>query len=242
METLAILIPIKNNAQNVEKALQSIEQQTAFLNNKYNYKIVLIDNDSKDNLQEKIFKYKNLIYLFCKTPGIVAALNTGLFYIMNMPEIKYIARIDSDDYWASNKIEKQFDYMLNNPKIDICGTAIRFIKDGFFNEWHYGESHDQIMADLDIGQNPIAHSSVIYKKEIFLKCGGYDESYKYAEDLDLWMRASKHFIFHNMQDVLLHYSNEKKLDKYYEEQKENVKKIYLRKLIDKNQSIQSNQI
>jgi glycosyltransferase involved in cell wall biosynthesis len=235
METLAILIPVKNNARNIHKALQSIEHQTAFLTDEYKYKIFLVDNDSSDNLKEVVTRYKNLTYLFCKTPGIVAALNTGLFHIMNEPNIKYVARIDSDDYWVSNKIEKQFGYMLKHPEIDICGTAIRFIKDNCFNEWHYGESHNQIMADLDIGQNPIAHSSVIYKKDIFLKCGGYDESYKYSEDLDLWMRASKHFIFHNMQEVLLYYSNAEKSKEYYEEQSESVRKIYLRRRVNKNE-------
>jgi len=232
MHTLAILIPVKDNADIIEKALDSVVNQTAFLNGTYNYKIILVDNNSKDNLKEKISNYKNLDYLFCKTPGIVAALNTGLFHIMNMPEIQYVARIDSDDFWLPNKVEKQFTYMLDHPEIDICGTAIRFITGNTFREWHYGESHEQIMADMDIGQNPIAHPSVIYKKEIFYKCGGYDETYRFTEDLDLWMRASKHFRFHNVQDVLLYYTHEKKSDKYHEEQDDNTTKIYLRKLIN----------
>ena len=52
METLAILIPVKNNARNIHKALQSIEHQTAFLTDEYKYKIFLVDNDSSDNLKE----------------------------------------------------------------------------------------------------------------------------------------------------------------------------------------------
>lgn len=230
METLAILIPVKNNANIVARALDSVVNQTAFLNGTFKYEIFLVDNDSSDNLKEVVSKYKNLTYLFCKTPGIVAALNTGVFHIMNLPHIKYIARIDADDMWLLNKIEIQFSYMLENSTIDICGTAIRFITGNVFREWHYGEKHDQIIDDLQIGQNPIAHPSVIYKKNIFYKCGGYDETYKYNEDLDLWMRASKHFIFHNMQEVLLYYSHEKKTDAYHTEQDDNAKKLQIRNL------------
>lgn len=230
METLAILIPVKNNANIVKRALDSVKNQTAFLSGKYNYEIFLVDNDSSDNLKEVIKDYKNLTYLFCKIPGIVAALNTGLFHIMNLPYIKYIARIDADDYWTEDKIEIQFSHMLENINIDICGTAIRFIRGNLFQDWHYGEKHDQIIADMDIGQNPIAHPAVIYKKDIFYKCGGYDETYKYNEDLDLWMRASKHFKFHNMQQVLLHYTFELKTDAYHEEQNKNADKLQIRNL------------
>lgn len=230
METLAILIPVKNNANIVTKALDSVVNQTAFLNGKFNYQIFLIDNDSSDNLKEVVSGYKNLTYLFCKTPGIVAALNTGIFHIMNLSHIKYIARIDSDDLWLENKIDVQFSYMLDNPSIDICGTAIRFIIGNVFHEWYYGQYHDQILSDMQIGQNPIAHPSVIYKKDIFYKCGGYDETYKYNEDLDLWMRASKHFKFHNIQHVLLYYTYERKSESYHAEQDSNAKKLFTRNL------------
>lgn len=231
METLAVLIPVKNNANIITRALDSVVNQTAFLNGTFKYQIFLVDNDSSDNLKEVISKYKNLTYLFCKTPGIVAALNTGIFHIMNFPHIKYIARIDADDMWTEDKVSIQFSYMLENPKIDICGTAIRFIRGNLFNEWHYGEKHEQIIADMQIGHNPIAHPSVIYKKDIFLKCGGYDEFYKYNEDLYLWIRASKHFTFHNIQKVLLHYNFEIKSKEYHEEQNSNAFKIRNKELL-----------
>ena len=52
METLAILIPVKDNANIVTRALDSVVNQTAFLNGKFKYQIVLVDNDSSDNLKE----------------------------------------------------------------------------------------------------------------------------------------------------------------------------------------------
>ena len=60
METLAILIPVKNNANIVARALDSVVNQTAFLNGKFKYQIFLVDNDSSDNLKEVANKYKNL--------------------------------------------------------------------------------------------------------------------------------------------------------------------------------------
>lgn len=231
METLAILLPIKNGANVIKKAIDSVVNQTAFLNKTFDYQIILVDNNSTDNLKEVIAEYKKLTYLFCKDAGIVPTLNTGIFHIMNLPNIKYIARIDADDLWTQNKIEIQFSYMLKNQEIDICGTAIRFIRGNNFQEWHYGEKHEQIIADLEIGQNPIAHPSVIYKKDIFYRCGGYDDTYKYNEDFDLWIRASKFYKFHNMQEVLLHYNHDLKSEEYQKIQNSNVNKIHIKNLI-----------
>ena len=44
------------------------------------------------------------------------------------------------------------------------------------------------------------------------------------------MRASKHFIFHNMQEVLLYYNFERKSEAYHEEQDNNAKKLEIRNL------------
>lgn len=230
MQTLAILIPIRNGAHVIKNALNSIYNQTAFKKNKFKYQIILVDNNSTDNLKEVINGCENLTYLFCETSGIVPTLNTGVFHIMNLPHVKYIARIDADDLWTENKIDIQFSYMLNHPEIDICGTGIRFIRDNYFREWYYGEKHEQVMADLEIGQNPIAHPSVIYKKDIFYRCGGYDDTYKYNEDFDLWMRASKFYKFHNMQEVLLYYNHDLKSEEYQNIQDTNAKKIQIRNL------------
>lgn len=233
METLAILIPVKNNANTVTRALDSIVNQTAFLNRKFKYEIFVIDNDSSDNLKEVVAEYKNLTYLFCKIPGIVAALNTGVFHIMNLPHIKYIARIDADDTWFNNKIELQFSYMLNNIDIDICGTGIRFITQNVFKDFCYPEKHEHIINYLKTGQNPIAHPSVIYKKDIFLKCGGYDDTYEYNEDFDLWIRASKYYKFYNTQQILLNYNFDRKDNAYYIKQNHNAKKLHI-KLLNTN--------
>ena len=52
METLAILIPVKNNANIVARALDSVVNQTAFLIGKFKFPIFLVVNDSSDNLKE----------------------------------------------------------------------------------------------------------------------------------------------------------------------------------------------
>jgi glycosyltransferase involved in cell wall biosynthesis len=212
---LGILLPVKDSADTIDKCLYSIQNQTSFLNNNFDYEIVLIDNNSKDNLKEKIQKYKNIKYLSCGIDGIVPTLNTGLFNILNNSNIKYIARIDADDEWLPNKIEKQMTFLLDNKHIHICGTQMYFIKanedvDLPFEITPYPIDDTSIKTSLINGMNPIGHPSVIYSKEIFLKFGGYDETYKHAEDLDLWLKCLKFFNFANINEPLVNYKFSKK--------------------------------
>jgi len=233
---LAILLPVKNRAETINRAIDSVVNQTIFKNNLFDYEIVLVDNCSEDNLLEKIKGYKNIKYLFCSSPGIVPALNTGLYYILSKPEFEYVARIDGDDEWNKLKIEKQINFLLQNKDIDICGTQMEFIPEEQsttipFKFTQYPLEDNEIKKFILFGGNPFGHPSIIYKKEIFLKFGGYDETYKFAEDLDLWVKCLKYFKFANLPEVLVKYSFGNK-DKTYQKIQSQSAKFILNKTID----------
>lgn len=227
---LAILLPIRNGAKTILNCLNSIYNQTAFKSDKFNYEIILVDNNSNDNLKEKIKDLKNIKYLFCETQGIVPAMNTGIYYIMNKKDFKYIARIDVDDTWHKTKIEKQLNLLLTNKNIDICGTQMHFLSEDQeislpFEFTNYPIENQDIKQFLMKGMNPLGHSSVIYKKDIFLKFGGYDETYKYAEDFDLWLKCLPFFTFANLSECLVDYKFNLK---YGDIQNNNAKLAYKR--------------
>lgn len=212
---LAILLPVRNGAKTIKRAIDSIVNQTFFKNINNSYTIYLIDNMSSDNLKKEIQDYKNLIYTQSPYLGIGAALNAGLYKIQNDDSIEYIARLDQDDIWNLNKIEIQMDFLINNKNVDICGTQIHFNKANHsvklpFEYSKYPTDDKTIKQWLLNGMNPLAHPSVIYKKYIFNFVGGYDDTYKYAEDLDLWLKCSKFCKFANIDEPLVEYTYERK--------------------------------
>lgn len=212
---LGILLPVRNGASTIRKALDSVVNQTFFKNLDNTYKIYLIDNMSSDNLKTEIEGYKNLVYIKSPYLGIGAALNAGLYKIQNDDSIEYIARMDQDDIWHLNKIEIQMNFLLNNKHIDICGTQIHFNKANDsvklpFEYSQYPVDNQTIKQWLINGMNPLAHPSVIYKKYIFNFVGGYDDTYKYAEDLDLWLKCLNFCNFANINQSLVEYTYEQK--------------------------------
>lgn len=230
---IAILIPVKNAIETIERCLMSVENQTFFKSQKNHYSIYLVNNNSTDETIEQTKKFKNIIHLECHENGIVPTLNTGLFEIMNDKTIKYIARLDADDEWEVKKIEKQMQFLLSNEEYDICGTQIKMIKKNKnttlpFQNSFYPTEDSEIKTWLYSKRNPLCHPSVIFNKRIFYKLGGYDENYRYAEDLDLWLRASRYFKFYNINDFLMNYTYDNRNNDYNQKQYNNSALAYNR--------------
>ena len=110
-------MPVFNAEQFVEQAIASILAQS--------YKkleFLIIDDGSKDSTVEKISQFKDpRIKLIAnkKNMGIAKSLNEGI-YASNG---KYIARMDADDISLQDRIEKQCNFMEENPQIGILGTG-----------------------------------------------------------------------------------------------------------------------
>ena len=122
---------------------------------------------------------------------------------------KYIVRMDPDDTFNKDKINLQLKYMREN-NADICFTNMN-VNNKLIN---YPKTKLQIIKKLGLGFNPIAHASVIYKRELFTTRVVYNEDCDYAEDFDLWVKAlinSKKFV--HFDKPLTNYSIDNTINK-----------------------------
>lgn len=122
-KTVSVIIPVYNAEKFIEETIQSVLNQTY-----EDIEIILVDDCSKDNSREIIKeyakKYKNIIYyLQEKNFGAAVARNKGL----DLAKGRYIAFLDSDDLWYSEKIEKQINFMRKNNNVAFCYTAYEMI-------------------------------------------------------------------------------------------------------------------
>lgn len=203
MPKVSIVIPVKNCSESIEKSIDSVIKQTF-----KDFEIIVVDNISSDSTIEKIesFNDKRIKIIKCETPGIVPALNTGL-YNSNSP---IIARQDGDDIWYPTKLEKQIKVLDDKKEVDICGTQIRLVSiagDVIDDKFRYPINDVAIKSWLLTGKNAIAHPSVIFRRNILLRVGGYDDTYPISEDHHMWLRCIKWFNFQNLGEVLVDYNS-----------------------------------
>lgn len=139
-----------------------------------------------------------------KTPEIAfsAALNKGLA----ATTYDLVARIDSDDKVHPSRFAAQISFMEAHPHIDILGSAIAIIdnNDETITTRHLPLTHQQICAKL--WTCPMAHPSVIYRKEKVHSVGGYSDDWHRAEDFHLWLKLYKDGAqFANLESALTDY-------------------------------------
>ncbi len=123
--------------------------------------------------------------------GLAYALNFGLAACRN----ELVARMDSDDYSMPTRCEKQLAAFAADPELVMVGTNMQF----------FTESIDRVSSDVrvypsDIDEirralrrvSPFSHPSVMYKRSEVLACGGYDETLRRRQDMDLFSRLIVH--------------------------------------------------
>ena len=208
MQKVSVVIPVYNSAKTIRRSLESLKHQTF-----KDFETVIVDNNCTDSSMAIVNDYVDDLsvrIVQCKTQGIVPALNTGL----HEANCDLIARQDADDYWYPDKLQKQVEFLEKNQNVSILGTQIRLL-DESGNPQELGTYNRPVKYPLDdmrikqmllLGQNPLCHPSVIFRKEVPLVVGGYSRFFHLAEDLHLWTRALPFFNFANLEETLIDYT------------------------------------
>lgn len=196
---ISVLIGVHNGEQYIKKTIESIIYQTH-----QNFEIIVILNCSSDKTAAILENFKDNRIIIYKTNICQLAfnLNFGLMHAKG----DYIARIDADDVAEPIRLAKQLDYILNN-NIDVIGSNIELIDENNkpIGNKYYPEKDLKIRKKIYYA-NPLAHPSVMYRKNVILKNSGYMNG-KVSEDYDLWIRLmrDKNVKFYNIQENLTKY-------------------------------------
>ena len=196
---ISVIIPVRNGEATITNAIFSVISQDVS-----DMEILCIVNGTTDNTREKIRSLRDpRIKILESEPGIVPALNLGL----RESRGELIARQDADDVWSYGKLRKQLDFLEKNPDVHILGTQLQVVDErgNFHHNTSYPIDNASIKRDILLPMNPIAHPSVVYRRQILDNCAGYLGLFPLCEDLDLWARAMQWYNFANLNETLVTY-------------------------------------
>ena len=193
------VLPVHNGEKYIDISLPVILR-----NLNANDELVIIENGSTDNSNEKLQKWVNIdsrINLIAsKKSGLVKALNLGIIESSN----NWIARFDIDDNYEPDRLKYQRASL--NEKVVAIFTDYDFFSDSYNYLGTIPSAIDANAVSVSlISSQRTAHPSILFNKEAVINAGGYREIDFPAEDLSLWLRMSRIGDLVSVPKTLLHY-------------------------------------
>lgn len=122
--SVSICMSTYNHEKFIEESINSVLEQVC----NFDFEVILSNDCSTDQTNQVIMKIiethsqGNKIKYFNQAKNI--GINGNLIYTLERAEGKYIALLEGDDYWTDKqKLQKQFDFLENNPYYSICTGA-----------------------------------------------------------------------------------------------------------------------
>jgi glycosyltransferase involved in cell wall biosynthesis len=186
MNKVSVIIPSYNKAEYTRRTVESVLAQTyPFI------EIIVVDDGSRDETAAAMARYKDRIRFIQKiNGGACSARNEGIRHATG----KYVALLDCDDLYSSEKIKRCVDYLEKNPQFGFVYTDAHFIdeNDVIVGGYHHPQSKEGWIARELILGNFICNSTIVVKKVLLDKVGFFDQNIFTPADWDMWLRLAKH--------------------------------------------------
>lgn len=205
---ISVIIPSYNRAHTLQRALDSVLNQTLKPN-----EIIVIDDGSTDDTQSVLNLYPGITVIEQSNSGVSSARNSGV----EKSSGDWIGFLDSDDEWLPKKLEKQWAAICNDDKL-ISHTEEIWIRNGQrVNPMKKHQKYGGWIYDKCLPLCVISPSSVMIHKTVFDDVGNFDESLEVCEDYDLWLRiCSKYPVLFLDEPLIVKYGgHEDQLSRKY---------------------------
>jgi glycosyltransferase involved in cell wall biosynthesis len=183
---IAVLLPFFNAGQFLGRAIESVLRQDF-----EGFELLLLNDGSTDNSLRIAAQYSDNRIRLIDLPhkGLVSTLNTGLKMARGM----WIARMDADDEMWPNRLSRQLAFAKQNPNCSVVGCKVEYegAEAGKGYDLHV-QWQNELLTHQEVCNNrfidaPLAHPSVMFKKELVHTYGPYLD-FDGPEDYELWLR------------------------------------------------------
>jgi glycosyltransferase involved in cell wall biosynthesis len=201
---VSVIVPVFNESvETLEESLLSLMNQTFS-----DFECVVVDESTQPEsaqacericARDARFRYVHPTQRL----GLPGSLNLAI----SMARGELLARFDSDDVCLPERLAVQASFMDTHPEVGVVGAGLELIdeKGSPTAVRRYPQSFAEIARKLQF-TTTLAHPAVMYRASVAKAHGTYDPSYRYSEDLDLWLRwLNKGIVFANVPDVLVKY-------------------------------------
>ncbi|MCP1677147.1 glycosyltransferase involved in cell wall biosynthesis [Natronocella acetinitrilica] len=197
---VSIITPTYNRARFLGIAIDSVLAQTY-----ENWELVIVDDGSTDNtpeIMEPYLKDSRIRYFRQENQGQSVARNVGI----RESKGEYICFLDSDNAWLPDKLRRSVELMEQHQNVGVLyADVITVDEDGKEISRKNMRRFSGRIAPQMLRDNCVSMNTTIARRRCFEEQGGFSESYRVADDYELWLRLSAHYEFLYVPEFFAHY-------------------------------------
>lgn len=186
---ISVLLPCREAAAHLPQAIRSLSMQTLG-----DYEVVAVNDGSTDGTKEVLAGWaaedRRVRIVDTGGVGLASALRLG----SELCRGELLARADADDVAHPRRLAEQVMLLEARPDVAAVGTRVRYFPHADvglgarrYQEWLNGLSEPESLARDVFVECPIAHPTLMVRRDAFEAVGGYRAN-GWPEDYDLVLR------------------------------------------------------
>lgn len=197
---ISVVMCCYNSEKHLNKAIDSILNQSFT-----DFEFIIWNDGSTDSTKDIISSYKDsrIKYYYHENTGLGQALR----FACEQTTTSIIARMDADDICEPSRLQEEYDYLMSHSDVVLVSSAVNYISEcGDYLRRSLPYTNWSVIKNLLLttGQSVVVHPSTMYRKDVYLKAGGY-MPLKKAQDIALFSRMCKFGKFYTFRKPLLNY-------------------------------------
>lgn len=201
---ISIVIPTHNRKELLKRAVDSVLNQTY-----KDIEVIVVSDGSTDGTSEIMKDYrlsdKRVLFFEYHPPR---SGNYARNFGIKQSKGEYVAFLDDDDEWLPSKLEKQIEIMKKDAKVGLVYTGVKIIYENDGVKYSFiGKAQGKVTKDILLDNCIGTTSTVLIKKSVLDKVGGFDNNLAALQDYDLWIRICDCCNIGVIQEELVNYYN-----------------------------------
>lgn len=196
--SVTVVLNVYNDTTFLREALASILAQTEPAD-----EVFVVDDGSDESPAALLAEFPK-VKLFRKgNGGLASARNFGLL----RAHTRYITFLDADDRYESHALASGLACFMEHPDAAMVYAGHRRIgvRGEPLGRDHFRPVGGDVYADLLRGNFIGMHATVLYRRDVLVALGGFDETLRLCEDYELYLRLARRYPIAGHPEIVAEY-------------------------------------
>lgn len=189
---ISICIPAYNSTRYLAETLASVRAQTFA-----DWELIVTEDGSAEECESLVQAFAStvrqpvLYQRHAVNLGLPSARNTGITTARG----EWIALLDADDLWQPDHLERLITCAQQRPTADFVHAGSVLFASDTGEELETRAPSLAAIRDyprsLYLGDYMVQPSATLLKKKLWARVGGFNPSFRYVEDHEMWLRCAR---------------------------------------------------